>query len=159
MRPPRIVLLAALLSMIAAPAFADATLFIGTTTTPSTRAAKGFAIGAGLLIVGFEFEFASTSEEVEDAAPSLRTGMGNVYLQTPIAIAGFRPYLTTGAGLYRERLNDRQETSVGLNSGGGVKINLAGPLRARVDYRVFNLRGDPLHSTVQRLYVGANLAF
>jgi hypothetical protein len=32
-------------------------------------------------------------------------------------------------------------------------------VRARVDYRVFNLRGEPLHSTVHRVYAGANLAF
>ena len=46
-----------------------------------------------------------------------------------------------------------------LNNGGGVKIRLAGPLRARVDYRIFNLRGAPQHSTVQRVYAGLNLAF
>lgn len=141
------------------PAFADATLFLGSTTTPSNRPAKGFAFGVGLIIVGFEFEYSSTSEDLNDAAPSLRSGMGNVYVQTPFAIAGFRPYLTTGAGGYREKLGDQQETNVGLNTGGGVKITLAGPLRARVDYRVFNLRGDPLHATVHRVYAGVNLAF
>ena len=46
-----------------------------------------------------------------------------------------------------------------LNTGGGVKINLAGPLRARVDYRVFNLKGNPRHNNVQRIYAGLNLAF
>ena len=30
-----------------------------------------------------------------------------------------------------------------MNTGGGVKITLLGPLRVRVDYRVFTLRGEP----------------
>jgi hypothetical protein len=48
----------------------------------------------------------------------------------------------------------------GTNVGGGAKIELIGPLRLRVDYRVFNLSGgDLVDSTPQRIYVGANLAF
>lgn len=159
MRHIRLLVLTLALFASAAPAFADATAFIGTSSAPANRTAKGFALGMGLLIVGFEFEYSSTSEEVSEAAPSLRTGMGNVLLQTPVPIFGFQPYLTTGAGVYRERLGDVQETSLGVNTGGGVKISLLGPIRARVDYRVFNLRGEPLHSTVHRVYAGVNLAF
>lgn len=155
--PAWLVVVIVLLS--ATPALADATLFIGTTTTPANRTAKGFAVGVSLLIVGFEFEYASTGETLDEAAPSLRTGMGNVLLQTPFPVAGMQFYLTTGAGLYRERLDTRQETQLGVNSGGGAKISLLGPLRARIDYRVFKLRGDPLHSVVHRIYAGANLAF
>ena len=159
MRLSRLAITAALLLACAAPAFADATLFIGTTTTPSNRAAKGFALGVSLLIVGFEFEYASTSEKVEDGAPSLRTGTGNVFVQTPIAVVGIRPYFITGVGGYRERLDTRQETQIAFNTGGGAKVSLAGPLGARFDYRVFKLRGDPLYSTVHRFYAGLNLAF
>jgi hypothetical protein len=159
MRLIRTVLAAVALCAIASPAFADATVFIGTTTTPSTRVVKGFAIGSGFVIVAFEFEYADTSEDLADLAPSLRTGMGNVLLQTPIAIHGFQPYFTTGGGLFRERLATQSETSFGANTGGGVKINLAGPIRARVDYRVFTLRGDPLHETVHRIYAGLNIKF
>ncbi len=143
----------------ATPAFADATLFIGNTSTPSNRAARGFAAGAGLLIVGFEFEYSSTNDEPDEAAPRLRTGMGNILLQTPFAIAGLQPYFTTGGGLYRETLGDRQETQFGVNSGAGVKVSLIGPLRARFDYRVFKLAGDPLHDVVHRVYAGVNLKF
>ena len=144
---------------VASPAFADATAFLGTTSTPANRQARGFALGIGLLVVGFEFEYASTAEEPEDAAPGLRTGMGNVLLQTPFPIAGMQFYLTTGTGLYRETLGNVQETHVGFNSGGGAKISLLGPLRARLDYRVFNFRGEALHPTVQRFYAGVNLKF
>jgi hypothetical protein len=150
--------------LIATPAFADATVFIGSTATPTSRAVKGVALGVGLLIVGFEFEYADTSEDLTEDAPSLRTGMGNVLLQTPIPVAGMQFYGTIGGGGYREGLRadepgGRQETHVAVNTGGGVKISLLGPIRARVDYRIFKLRGEPLHSTVHRIYAGVNLAF
>ena len=35
------------------------------------------------------------------AAPSLKTGMGNVLLQTPVPFFGFQPYFTTGGGFYQ----------------------------------------------------------
>src|SRR5688572_3042779 len=151
-----------LIPLSAAPAYADATAFLGTATTPANRQARGFALGFGLLIVGFEFEYASAKEDIDDGAPALRTGMGNVLLQTPFPIMGLQPYATTGVGGYREQVGEggaiRQETNIGFNSGGGVKVSLLGPLRARFDYRIFKLRGDPLHDTVHRFYVGVNLA-
>jgi len=159
MRLTRPLILAALLACTATPAFADATLFIGTNATPANRQMKGFAFGIGLLVVAFEFEYATISEEPLDAAPALKTGMGNILLQTPFAIMGFQPYFTSGGGAYRETLATRQETNFAVNSGGGVKISLVGPIRARVDYRVFKLRGDPLHDTIQRVYAGLNVKF
>jgi hypothetical protein len=120
---------------------------------------RGFTLGAGLLVIGFEFEYGSTVEDLQDASPSLRTGMGNLLIQTPVAILGLQPYFTTGGGIYRESLGGLSETNFGINNGGGVKISLIGPVRARVDYRVFNLRGSPIEDTVQRWYVGLNLKF
>jgi len=148
-----------LLALVSSPAFADATLFLGSTTTPANRPAKGFAVGMGLSVVAFEFEFAETSENELEATPSLRTGMGNILVQTPVAVAGTQFYLTTGGGVYRERLFTRQETHVGLNTGGGVKVSLIGPIKARLDYRVFKLKGEPLYKTVHRVYAGLNLVF
>jgi len=159
MRLARLLLFGAALLSTASNAWADATIFIGTATSPSNRTTRGFTLGAGLLIVAFEFEYGDTVEDLADAAPSLRTGMGNVLIQTPFAIAGFQPYFTTGAGVYRESLGGLSETNFGINNGGGVKISLIGPVRARVDYRVFSLRGSPIDDTVQRLYVGLNLKF
>jgi hypothetical protein len=160
MRLIRLLCFATLLTAVmSVPAFADATVFIGNTATPANRPVKGLALGVGLLVVGFEFEFAETGETIGEAAPSLRTGMGNVLLQTPIPVAGIQFYVTTGGGLYRERLGTLQETQFGVNTGGGAKISLLGPVRARVDYRVFKLRGEPLHSVVHRVYAGLNLAF
>jgi hypothetical protein len=162
----RHVVAALLLLMVAAtPAFADATVFIGSTTTPTNRTAKGVALGVGLLIVGFEFEYSSTGEDFDEGVPSLRTGMGNVLLQTPFPVLGMQFYGTIGGGGYREQLKGdfdeavRQETHAGINMGGGVKVSLLGPVRARLDYRVFRLQGEPLHETVHRVYAGLNLAF
>ena len=80
------VIAAAILVARAAPARADITAFIGANTTPANRPVRGFAVGTGLLIVGFEFEYAHDERRSRGArAPSLKTGMGNVLLQTPVA--------------------------------------------------------------------------
>ena len=149
----------ALLLAVAPPVRADATVFIGATTTPENRALRGLAVGAGLLIVSFEFEYASSSEDVKATAPSLKTGSGNLLLQTPGMIHGFQPYLAVGGGLYRERLGTHVDTSVTTNVGGGIKVGLAGPLRLRVDYRVFTLGSGALYSPAHRVYAGLNLKF
>src|SRR5262245_34439889 len=72
----------------AAPARADLTGFIGVNPTPVNRGVKGFAVGAGMLIVGFEGEYADTGENVTLGGPRLRTFMFNGLLQTPLPIAG-----------------------------------------------------------------------
>jgi opacity protein-like surface antigen len=142
-----------------AAASADVTGFIGTNRTPSPRMVKGFAVGTGLLIAGFEFEYSDTKEDLLEGAPRLRTYMFNGLAQTPIPIARMQFYATVGGGVYRETFSEASETNVGINVGGGVKFTLLGPLRLRVDYRVFTLRGTPLHSKPQRFYAGINLKF
>jgi len=141
----------------ASPAHADATFFLGSTMTPDNRLARGGAIGVSLLIVGFEFEYSNTSEDEDSLSPSLITGMGNVLVQLP---GSFSPYATIGAGFYREKLGElSSETHFGSNVGGGLKITLAGPLRARFDYRLFSLQGSPRESRSHRIYAGLNLMF
>ena len=157
-----------LLLLTASPASADITAFLGRTTTPVGRPAKGLAIGTGLLIVGFEFEYAATDEDLLapvgtiNSAPALKTFMFNGLLQTPVPIARTQFYGTLGGGVYRETLSTEPNgnvTNFGTNVGGGAKITLAGPIRLRLDYRVFSLRGTPRHTTVQRFYAGINLKF
>jgi len=155
----RIAIVLAALVLVPSTAYADFTAFLGVNPTPSSRVVRGLSAGVGLIIVGFEFEYANSSEDLAEAAPGLRTFMFNGLLQTPGEIAGLQFYATAGAGGYRETLNDASETQVGINVGGGVKIALAGPLRLRLDYRVFTLQGDPLHSKPQRFYAGLNLKF
>ena len=148
-----------LLLALAAPARADATAFLGANTTPANRSMRGFAIGTGLLLLGFEFEYATTKNDNLAAAPSLKTGMANVLLQTPVAIFGFQPYVTVGTGVYRERLGVHTDTSVAANTGGGVKVSLAGPIRLRVDYRVLKLGSGALYTPAHRIYAGLNRKF
>ena len=163
--------------VLAAPATAraDLTAFIGATSEPGPRFTRGLAVGFGLIIVGFEFEWSSAPGHGRDVAgcaflgdecePSLTTGMANVLLQTPRAVLPVQLYGTVGAGFYREHFRagvaeaDRRETNVGTNVGGGIKMELLGPLRLRVDYRVFRLSGDAVYRTPQRFYVGLNVAF
>jgi hypothetical protein len=149
----------ALLLAGAQPARADATLFVGATTTPEARMARGFSLGVGLLIVAFEGEYSNTSDKEEEGIPSLRTFSGNGLLQTPFMIAGFQPYFTIGGGVYRETLGTRSDTGFTGNIGGGVKIALAGPLRLRLDYRRFGLGSDALYAPAHRFYAGLNLRF
>ena len=153
------VLALALLAATPSAARADITAFLGRNSAEDNRAlTRGFGFGVSLLVVGFEFEYASSSEDQAEQRPSLRTTSGNVFVQT-FGLPGFQLYATTGTGIYRERLGNDQETAALLNNGGGIKINLSGPIRARVDYRIFNLKGHPRNSTVQRIYAGLNLAF
>jgi opacity protein-like surface antigen len=165
--------LTAILLVLAArsDAAADLTAFIGATSDPGTRTTRGLALGAGLIIVGFEFEYSHAGgddenepacvAETDDCKPSLTTGMGNVLLQTPRGLGPFQVYGTVGGGIYRERFRatDETDTAFGTNAGGGVKIDLVGPLRLRLDYRVFRLTGDTEHKTPKRFYAGGNLAF
>ena len=159
MLPLSAALLLMTILLVPATAAADATAFVGSNRTPSDRFVRGFAGGVGLLVIGFEFEYATTREDVEKAAPQLRTYMVSALVQTPIPLAGLQFYATGGGGAFRETLAAVTETNVGMNVGGGVKMSLAGPLRLRLDYRVFTLRGTALHPRPQRFYAGLNLKF
>lgn len=157
--PTRALSLACALLVLAAPAAADVTAFLGANMSPDARLTKGASLGSGLLVLGFEFEYAETGEDPATGSPSLRTGMANVLLQTPATFLRMQPYFTTGTGFYRERLGAAQDTGVGFNTGGGVKITLSGPLRLRLDYRVFRLGNDAVVSPSHRVYAGLNLKF
>ena len=102
---------------------------------------------------------ATASDDIASAAPVLKTFMGDALLQSPIPIFRFQPYVTTGGGIYRETFGAHQQTGFGTNVGGGVKVSLAGPLRLRVDYRVFKLGSGALYSPAHRFYAGLNLKF
>ena len=149
---------ALLFILVARDAAADLTAFVGSTLTPANRPARGVAVSVSLLFVGFEFEFSDTAADAAAGAPSLRSAMFNIQAQTP-RVAGVQAYGTAGGGLYQEQLAERKKTNLGTNAGGGLKVPLFGPLGVRLDYRVFRLRGSPLYTTVQRIYVGANLFF
>ena len=131
----------------ALPAGADVTAFVGLTPTPGTRIVRGFAGGLSLVLVGFEFEVADVPEDLTKTLPQFRTWSGNVLVQTPIEVSGVSLYATAGGGAYQEGLLGHTETNVAVNTGGGAKIRIAGPLRVRLDYRVFKLQGSPINQT------------
>ena len=92
------VLVIGFLCAVPSTASADFTAFLGTNPTPVNRVTTGLGLGFGLLIVGFEFEYGHTRENLDELAPSLRTYMFNGLLQTPTPIAGMQFYGTAGAG-------------------------------------------------------------
>lgn len=161
----------ALLCASALPARADLTAFVGSQTNPGTRMTRGVAGGAGFLVVGFEGEYAQASGDdacaaAAGCAPSVRTVMFNGLVQTPRGILPkVQLYATAGGGYYRVRFEplDQQQTGFGTNVGGGIKISLAGPLRVRLDYRIFTLtdafESAGVEASSQRFYAGANIDF
>jgi hypothetical protein len=169
MRPLRLLVLAvALLACAAAPARADLTAFLGAQNSPSTRTTWGAAVGSGVLVIGFEVEYAQAHADDDcftgtaTCAPSLRTGMFNVLIQTPRGLVPrTQLYGTVGGGYFRERFEslDIQTTGAATNFGGGAKIDLVGPLRIRLDYRVFKLGSEAVYDHPQRFSVGLNLSF
>jgi hypothetical protein len=159
LRPARLLLAVVLLPLLPQAAAADLTAFAGVTPTPNARPAWGFSGGMTLVLVGWEVEYARTADDEDDLAPSLRTYMGNVFVQNPVPINGLTFYATAGAGLYREGFGDVTVTGFGTNVGGGVKIDLSGPIGLRLDYRVLSFTGDAVHRTPQRFYAGLNVKF
>jgi hypothetical protein len=152
--------LAALLTVcLPSRALADVTAFLGVNTSPANRQVRGAAVGAGLLIFAFEFEYADTTEDPAAAAPSLKTGIGSVLLQTPVALMGVQPYFATGGGIYQEDLGSHSDRGFAVGTGGGAKITLFGPLRLRVDYRIIKLGSGALTSPTHRIYAGLNVKF
>jgi len=152
------IVFAAVLLLTARPAFADLTAFVGVNTTPANRLTTGIAVGASLLVIGFEGEYAKTVEDVAAAAPSLSTGMGSIFVQNPIPIAGIQVYAIAGTGIYKESLAEADNWGVVASFGGGAKIELISHIRLRIDYRAMKLPGaryDPAH----RVYAGLNIAF
>lgn len=158
MKRTLIVLLLAVTGLLAGatPASADVTFFLGFSPTPESRPTRGFAGGMDFLLFGFEFDYANTSADEAVGAPNLKTGMINGLIMTPTKT---QLYLTVGGGFYKETLTGSSVTSFGTNIGGGVKISLFGPVQVRIDYRVFNLRGDARFQNPQRFYAGLNLHF
>ncbi len=147
-----------LLGLVAAPApaHADITAFFGA-ANPETRMAKGLSFGVSVIVVGFEVEYSDISAKEDAGAPRIRTGMVNAIVQTPTS--GVQLYGTIGVGGYRENLLGESETSTAFNIGGGLKMGLLGPVKLRVDYRLFTLRGNPVDKTVHRVYAGLNTSF
>ena len=116
-------------------------------------------------ILGLELDYTKTIGDA--SATEIQTFGGNFIVQSSPRARRLQYYGTLGFGVYGET-DDRGgsgEVATG-NFGGGVKLKLAGPLRLRLDYRVF-LLGDTADASAdfvvrkhpQRVSVGVGLAF
>jgi|SRR5579862_5920969 len=153
--------LAAVAALVAtpAPAAADGTAFLGLSPTSNARSASGAALGFKFIFLDFEFEYAHMTEGLASNTPGFSSGMFNIALETPTKT---KIYLTAGGGLTHENLGAATRWGVGTDIGGGVKLPLAGPIRLRLDYRVFTLHnGIPSapNKMQYRFYAGLNVAF
>lgn len=146
----------AVLAVRPAPALADATAFVGFSPTLATRSTTGFGLGLSFVIVGVEFEYSHLNEVTASGAPGVGAGMINFQVQTPTKT---QIYVTAGGGFYHESLGTDGHYNVGFNVGGGIKIKVAGPIRLRIDYRVFTLNQSFVTQHPQRIYFGFNFAF
>lgn len=156
----RLLLILMVLFGASVSARADLTVFAGLQSAPEIRPATGISVGFGVLLLGWEVEVARATEQQDDRVPSLSTGTGSLYVQNPIPISGVQFYAIAGVGVYRERLDSIfQQTDVHMAIGGGAKIGLAGPLKLRLDYRVFKLHDPIADGNPQRIYAGLSLAF
>jgi hypothetical protein len=158
---PRAALVAGLVTVAVAaapaPAAADLTIFLGTTSSPSGQPHRGVSTGFTIVAVGIEFEYYHAGEDLPAGVPSLNLGSANVVFQAPTG--RFKFYGTVGVGVYYETLGEYSRTNTSGNVGGGLKVVIAGPLGVRLDYRAITLRDSLRDATEQRWYAGAYLNF
>lgn len=145
---------------LAGTAYADLTAFGGTHRATASPWTLGVSLGLSLRLTGIEFEYARTPADAAAGTASLETGMASLLFHTPLDRLGpLQFYGAVGAGVYRERLAGWENRSAGVNAGGGVTITIAEPLRLRLDYRRFTLRGARHRRSPERVYAGVTLAF
>ena len=142
---------------IRSTASADITAFLGSDHDAVERAwSRASPSASGLLIVGVRIRVRATPTRIwsrrrRDCGRSCSTVCCRRRSRSP----GCSSTAPPAAACYRETLStSSSETNFGINVGGGVKMSLAGPLRLRLDYRVFTLRGTPLHSKPAALLCG-----
>lgn len=155
----RLCLALAMLVLVPCSASADLTGFFGKTRAAgSNRPVKGAAVSVGRT-AKFEFEYATTQEDLPNEQPQLTTYMLSSLIQSPNRSSRMQLYGVTGAGRYRETRGTVSQSNFGFTFGTGLKMRLAGPIGLRLDYRVFTLRGTPSYKKPQRLYAGVNFTF
>ena len=120
------------------------------------RSGRGAAIGAGFTIVAFEFEYASSGDDPTSARRRSRRAWATCCCRRRWPSSG-SSRTSRPAAASITRAGEHGDTGFGFNTGGGVKISLVGPLRLRVDYRVFKLGSGALYSPAHRVYAGLNL--
>jgi hypothetical protein len=116
----RAALLVSLPVVVPAPAFADATLFVGANTTSAPHPTVGIAVGLCCRrTVGFEVEYAGTLGEGTPDTPNLATVTVNLLVQRPLS-SKTHFYIVGGLGAYIES-NGSGSAENAYNLGGGLK--------------------------------------
>ena len=154
----------------AGPASADATVYAGAVTGGGSRSVVGGAIGffpreTGA-VIGFEIDHMRTIGGVTPSRPRIESSGGALLVQVYVVPRRFQAYGALGGGVFSQDGGDQTAAGIAANFGGGIKITLAGPLRIRLDYRLFVLSQNPDQSLEalsykhpQRVTAGLALAF
>jgi hypothetical protein len=157
--------LVALVLMNPVSARADATVLVGLTSVDALRPSYGFSFGYRPSAVGFEIEYLSTTPGDYSAG-----GIFASLIVQPVTISKVQIFAVGGVGVWGEGFAGGKRTGVlnAGNVGGGVLVPLAGPLRLRLDYRLF-LLGEVAKEEVgaiapgtkhpQRIAAGIHFAF
>jgi hypothetical protein len=137
----------------------NASIFTGIVPTPAVRPTMGFAVGGGVAPTGFELELARSGSRLSKGAPSLNTYMVNFFGSFPVPVERLRIYAIGGIGIWNEQFEAGHGAGeFGKNLGVGALYEIAGPLKARLDYRVYFLNDSqdahPVYPHPQRLTVG-----
>ncbi len=155
----------ALVLMTPLSARADATVLVGLTSVDALRPSYGFSFGYRPSAVGFEIEYLSTTPGDYTAG-----GIFASLIVQPVTISNVQIFAIGGLGVWGEGFAGGKRTGVltAGNVGGGVLVPLAGPVRLRLDYRLF-LPGEvskeevgaiaPRTKHPQRIAAGIHFAF
>lgn len=147
----------------------DATVLVGLTYVDALRPSYGFSFGYRPSVVGFEIEYLGTFGQTTPGDYSAGGIFASVIVQ-PVTISHVQIFAVGGFGAWGEGFAGGKRTGVlnAGNVGGGVLVGLAGPLKLRLDYRLF-LLGEVAEAEVgaiapsrkhpQRIAAGLHFAF
>jgi len=141
------------------------TAFAGAAMAPDAHAVSGIGVGVRPQPgpVSIEFEYSGRRIDRTRSVPSIVTFAGNFLVQVPVRQSRFELYAAFGVGFYILQPDHQsgEDSDSAWNFGGGAKVTLAGPLKLRMDYRVFRLAPIPdrHHSDLRRLSLGIVAGF
>lgn len=128
--------LLALVLMNPVSARADATVLVGLTSVEGLRPSLGWSFSYRPSAVGVEVEYLTTTPGNYSAG-----GIFGSVIVMPVTISNVQIFVLGGVGVWGEGFKGGKRTGVlsAANVGGGVLVGLVGPVRLRLDYRLFRL--------------------
>ena len=137
----------------AARAQGHMTLLSGVYSGAPSRPAIGYAWGFGDAGGGGEVEVAATRGSGSVSAGSITAAW---FFPTPLKVRGASLYGLAGLGAYADRHTEELTEAIAL--GIGTKIRFAGPIKIRLEYRLYVVRKDGVPPP-QRLSAGLSVGF